>query len=111
MGGNENQVLSTLYSVNKFDKYYVIFTNRGFFFKSIKFLEVGKVQRKSVVTENCQQSFVLQMLTFLPRACCLSSRPCLFPRHGIPQRQLSSSPFIVTRQSSSRKKNPIKGIK
>lgn len=52
MGGNENQVLSTLYSVNKFDKYYVIFTNRGFFFKSIKFLEVEKVQRKSVVTEN-----------------------------------------------------------
>lgn len=104
MWGNENQVLSTLYSVNKFDKYYVIFTNQGFFFKSIKFLEVEKVQRKSVITENYQQSFVLQMLTFLPRPFCLSSHACLFPMHSIPQIQLSPSPFIVTRQNSSRKK-------
>lgn len=108
MGGNENQVLSPLYSVNKFDKYYVIFTNWGFFFKSIKFLEVEKVQRRSVVAKNYQQSFVLRMLTFLRRSCCLSRHLCLFPMHSTPQIQLLSSPFSRTRQSSSRKKKSKK---
>lgn len=108
MGGNENQVLSTLYSVNKFGKNCVIFTNWGFFFKSIKFLEVEKVQRRSVIAENYQQSFVLRMLTFLPRPCCLSRHLCLFPMHSTPQIQLSSSPFGITRQSSSRKKKKSK---